>query len=92
MVSQHPIVADDGRLARRRQLGATLIDAAAEGPKSLQSRDCTILGHGGEMDESAVGKPQGQITNALRRFGVQFLENTPSISRWFSSIRSGLAL
>jgi len=43
MLAQHPIIADDGRVARLRRLDATLVDAAAKRPERLEAGDRSIL-------------------------------------------------
>src|SRR5260370_17761226 len=73
VLPKHPIVAHDGGDTRLRRLDAALFVAALEEPKRLQ------LGNGGdghlgidgnEMHERAVIKPQHQIADAVRRFGL----------------------
>src|SRR5262245_26509866 len=66
--AEHPIVADDGGIARLRRFDASLLDAALEGPKRLERGNGTgaVVGHR-EMDEGAVAELQGQVANALRR-------------------------
>src|SRR5215510_5169573 len=66
--AEHPIVADDGGIARLRRFDASLLDAALEGPKRLERGYGTgsVVGHG-EMNEGAVAELQGQVANALRR-------------------------
>src|SRR5262245_6728277 len=66
---EHPIVADDGGIARLRRFDASLLDAVLEGSKGLERGNGTgaVVGHG-EMDERAVAELQGQVTNALGRF------------------------
>src|SRR5262245_20858341 len=66
--AEHPIVADDGGIARLRRFDASLLDAALERPKRLERGNGTgaVVGHG-EMNEGAVAELQGQVANALRR-------------------------
>src|ERR1700730_11033495 len=75
-LAEHPIVADDRRLAALRQLDATLFDALLERLKGFQLRDQagSVVGLD-EMHESAVSEPQSQIADAVRLFCPQLLES-----------------
>src|SRR5712692_3336781 len=75
-LAEHPIIADDGRIAGLRRLNTALGDSALEQPKRRQRRNRTgaVLDRG-EMDEGAVAELQGQIANPFRRFFPQFLKH-----------------
>src|SRR6266702_6421667 len=75
--AKHPIITDDYGIVGLRRLEATLLDAALEGAKARQLAQRTAIPRtvaGDEMDEAAVGEPQGEIANAIGRFYPQFLE------------------
>src|SRR5260370_39102207 len=74
--AEHPIIADDDRVACLQQLNEAFLDPALERPKSLQRGNRTGAGlDRSEMNEGAVGELQGQIANAFRRFRPQFLKH-----------------
>src|SRR5262249_2224326 len=72
LLTQHPIVSDDGCVARGRRLEATLLDVALELAKRIERSDRrgAILDRR-EMDERAVGQPQYKIANTRRRLCPQ---------------------
>src|SRR5436190_7230087 len=76
-VTQHPVVADEGRLVRLRRFDGTLLDALLEGFEGTQVGDGAgaVRRPDHEMDERAVRKAQHHVTDAVRHLPAQFGEH-----------------